>query len=143
MSEKIIAHHDIQNKQLKEENKKLNVNDNENENENENEKLKKNKMVKDANIKKLIEEPKEIKSLNWLDKNKFKEILTIIDSNKFGHKNEIGDFKYIDIKDLVSNIKDNTIIEIDAKKHLNTLNKIKNAEIKYKKLIPGQKELLN
>ena len=143
MSEKIIAHHDIQNKQLKEENKKLNVNDNENENENENEKLKKNKMVKDANIKKLIEEPKEIKSLNWLDKNKFKEILTIIDSNKFGHKNKIGDFKYIDIKDLVNNIKDNTISEIDAKKHLNTLNIIKNSEIKHKRLISGQKELLN
>ena len=48
--------------------------------------------------------------------NKFQEILTIIDSNKFGHKNEIGDFKYIDIKDLVNNIKDNTISEIDAKK---------------------------
>ena len=25
---------------------------------------------------------------------KFKEILTIIDSNKFDHKNKIGDFKY-------------------------------------------------
>ena len=111
MSEKIIAHHDIQNKQLKEENKKLNVNDNENENENENEKLKKNKMVKDANIKKLIEEPKEIKSLNWLDKNKFKEILTIIDSNKFGHKNKIGDFKYIDIKDLVNNVKEMQLVK--------------------------------
>ena len=49
----------------------------------------------------------------------------------------------IDIKDLVNNIKDNTISEIDAKKRLNTLNKIKNAEIKYKRLIPGQKELLN
>ena len=47
----------------------------------------KNKMVKDANIKELIEEPKEIKSPNWLDKNKFKEILTIDDSNEFGHKN--------------------------------------------------------
>ena len=63
---------------------------------------------------------------------KFQEILTIIDSNKFGHKNKIGDFKYIDIKDFVNNIKDNTISEIDAKKHLNTLNIIKNAEIKYK-----------
>ena len=114
-----------------------------NEDENENEKFKENKMVKDANIKELIEKPKEIKSPNWLDKNKFKEILTIIDSNKFGHKNKIGDFKYIDIKDLVNNIKDNTISEIDAKKHLNTLNKIKNAEIKHKRLIPGQKELLN
>ena len=101
-----------------------------NENENEN----KNKIVKDANIK---EEPKEIKSLNWLDKNKFKEILTIIDSNKFGHKNKIGDFKYIDIKDLVNNIKDNTVSEIDAKKRL------KNSEIKHKRLIHGQKELLN
>ena len=78
-----------------------------------------------------------------MDKNKFKEILTITDSNKFGHKNKIGGFKYIDIKDLVDNIKDNTISEIDAKKRLNTLNKIKNAEIKYKRLIPGQKELLN
>ena len=51
-----------------------------------------------------------------MDKNKFKEILTIIDSNKFSHKNKIGDFKYIDIKDLVNNSKDNTISEIDAKK---------------------------
>ena len=106
-------------------------------------KFKKNKRVKDANIKELIEEPKEIKSPNCLDKNKFKEISTIIDSNKFGHKNKIGDFKHNDIKDLVNNIKDNTISEIDAKKRLNTLNKIKNSEIKYKRLIPGQKELLN
>ena len=77
-------------------------------------------------------------------KNKFKEILTIIDSNKFGYKNKIGDFKDIDIKDLVNNIKDNTISEIDAKKRFNKLNKQKkNAEIKYKSLILGQKELLN
>ena len=54
-----------------------------------------------------------------MDKNKFKEILTIIDSNKFGHKNKIGEFKYIDIKGLVNNIKDNTISEIDPKKRLN------------------------
>ena len=78
-----------------------------------------------------------------MDKNKFKEILTIIYSNKFGHKNKIGDFKYTDIKDLVNNIKDNKISEIDAKKRLNTLNIIKNSEIKHKRLILGQKELLN
>ena len=71
MSEKIIT------QQLNEENKKLNVNenenenendnDNENENENKNEKLKKHKLVKDANIKELIEEPKEIKILiGWI-----------------------------------------------------------------------------
>ena len=116
---------------------------NENENENENEKFLEKKIFKDANIKKLIEKPKEIKSPNWLDKNKFEKILAIIDSNKFGHKNKIGDFKYIDIKDLVNNIKDNTISEIDAKKRLNTINKIKNSETKNKRLIPGQKELLN
>ena len=60
------------------------------------------KIVKDSNIQESIEEPKKIKSLNWLDKNKFKE--TIIDSNKFGPKNKIGEFKNIDIKDLVNNI---------------------------------------
>ena len=44
---------------------------------------------------------------------------------------------------MVNNIKDNTISEIDAKKRLNTLNIIKNLEIKHKRLIPGLKELLN
>ena len=44
---------------------------------------------------------------------------------------------------MVNIIKNNTISEIDAKKSLNTLNKIKKAEIKYKRLIPKQKELLN
>ena len=60
-----------------------------------------------------------------MDKNKLKKILTITDSNKFGQKNKIGDFKYIGIKDLVNNIKNNTISETDAKKRLNTLNKKK------------------
>ena len=66
-----------------------------------------------------------------MDKKKFREILTIIDSNKFGQKNKIGDFKYIDIKDLNNSIKDNTISEIEAKKRWNILNKIKNSEIKH------------
>ena len=84
-----------------------------------------------------------MKSPNWLNKNKFKEIFTIINSNKFGHKNKIVGLKYIDIKDFVNNIKDNTISEIDAKQRLNTSNIIKNSEIKHRRLIPGQKELLN
>ena len=103
--------------------------------------FKKNNIVKDGNIKKLIEEPKEIKSPNWIDKNKFKEILAIIDSNEFDHKNKRVEFKYIR---LVNNIKNNTISEIDAKKDLNTLNEIKNAEIiKYRKHTPGHRKLLN
>ena len=81
---------------------------------------------------------------NWLDKNKFKKVLAIIGSNKFNYNNKIGEFKYINIKDLVNNIRNNTISEISAKKGLNTLNEIKNAEIiKYKKCSPKQKELLN
>ena len=122
----------------------MNENENENENQNQNENENKNKIVKDSNIKELIEKPKEVKSPNWVDKNKFKKIVTIMDSNKFGHKNKIGNFKYIDIRDLVNNIKDNTISEIDAKNGLNGLNKIKKAGIiEYKKRTPKQKELLN
>ena len=81
---------------------------------------------------------------NWFDKNKFKNILAIIDSNKFNYKNKIGEFKYIGIRDLVNNIRNNTISEISAKKGSNTLNEIKVAEIiKYKKRTTKHKELLN
>ena len=81
---------------------------------------------------------------NWFDKNKLEKMLATIDNNKFNHKNKIGKFKYIDIKDLVNNIKNNTISKIDANKDLNTLNKIKNAEIiKYKIRTSIQKELYN
>ena len=73
--------------------------------------------------------------LNWFDKNKFKEILAIIDSNKFNYKNKIGEFKYTDIKDLVHNIRNNTISEIPAKEGLNVLNEIKNAEIIKKEMV--------
>ena len=124
MSEEIFkeeiffTQHDIENKQLKEENEQLRK---------ENEQLRKNNVVKDGNIKELIAKPKEVKSAkedknmtdyypNWFERNKFKKLLAIIDSNKFNHKNNIGEFKYIGIKDLVNNIRDNTISEISAKK---------------------------
>ena len=87
---------------------------------------------------------KESKSPNWIDKNMFKEILAIVDSKEFTYRNKIGEFKYDNIKDLVNNIRNNTISEIDAKKDLNKLNEIKNVEIiKYKKRTPGHKKLLN
>ena len=45
---------------------------------------------------------------------------------------------------MVNNIKNNKISEISAKKGLNTLSELKNAEItKEKKCTPKQKELLN
>ena len=142
----IFTQHDVKNKQLKEENEKLRKEENEKlrkENEQlrkENEQLRKNNVVKDATVKESIKKPVEIKSPkedknttdyypNWFDKNKFKKMLAIIDSNKFNYKNKIGEFKYIDIKDLVNNIRNNTISEISAKKGLNTLNELKNTGI--------------
>ena len=52
--------------------------------------------------------------LNWFDRNKFEKDLAIIDSNKFNYKNKIGKFKYINIRDLVNNIRNNTVNEISA-----------------------------
>ena len=54
-------------------------------------------------MKELIERPMEIRSPkedknttdyypNWFDKNKFKKMLAIIDSNKFNYKNKTGEF---------------------------------------------------
>ena len=111
-------------KLIKEENEKL---------RNENEQLRKKNVVKDAIIKELIkikslEEDKNATSFpNWFDKNKFKNILAIINSNTFNYRHKICEFKYIDIKDLINKIKNDTISEISAKKDLNTLNEIKNA----------------
>ena len=77
----------------------------------------------DVKIKKSIEKTIEIKSLeedknltDCFDRNKFKEILAIIESSKFNYSDKIGEFKYIDIRDLVNNIRNNTISKIDAKK---------------------------
>ena len=108
--EKIFTQHDVENQESKE----------------ENEQLRKNNAAKDTKIKELIKKLKEIKSPkedinttyypNWLDKNKFKKMLAIIDSNKFNYNNKIGEFKYIDIKDLVDNIRNTTISQIHAKK---------------------------
>ena len=100
-------------------------------------------------IKEFIEDLKETFSLNnksttnFYDKNKFNKILTTIDSNKFNHKNKIGKFKFNDINNLINNIKNNTISEADTKKKINKLNEIKKAETKNKRLINGQKILLN
>ena len=91
---------------------------------------------------------KSIKTVNsnktsWYDTDKFDEILTTIDNNKFNHKNKIGGFKFHDINDLINNIKNNTISETDAKKKINKLNKIENAETKGKQLIDSQKTLIS
>ena len=79
---------------------------------------------------------------NRFERNRFKKILAIIDSNKFNYKSKIGGFKYIDSKGLDNNIKNDNISEISAKEVLYTLNKKSTEIIKYKKRNPTQKELL-
>ena len=57
-------------------------------------------------------------------------------------KKKIGNLKFNDIINLVNNIKNNTISEPPAKQKLHALNKIKKEETKYRRLINGQKILL-
>ena len=76
---------------------------------------------------------------DWYDTNKFKIILTTIDSNNFNHKNQIGKLKLNDINSLINNIRDDTINEANAQKKINALNEIKKAEIKNKRLFNDQK----
>ena len=77
------------------------------------------------------------------DTNKFKIILTTIDTSNFNHKNKIGKLKFNDINNLINNIKNNTISEALAKQKLDALNEIRKAETKNKRLINGQKILLS
>ena len=76
---------------------------------------------------------------NWYDTNKFNKILTNIDSNKFNHKNKIGKLKFNDINNLINNIKSNTISEVNAKKKIKELNKIKEVETKGRRLTYSQR----
>ena len=92
----------------------------------------------------------EIRNLNnnksttdWYDKNKFKKILTIIDNNGFNHKNKTGKLRFKDINNLIINVKNNTISEADTKKKINELNEMKKVETKNKRVIKGQKILLD
>ena len=74
---------------------------------------------------------------DWYDKNKFKKILTTIDSNNFTHKNKVGKLKFNDINNLINNIKNNAISEALAKQKLDALNEIRKVETKNKRLING------
>ena len=75
----------------------------------------KNQQKKQKEIKSLEEDKNTTDSYpSWFDKNKFKNILAIIDGNKFNYRHKIGEFKYTGIKDLVNNIKNNIISKIFA-----------------------------
>ena len=138
--EKVFIQHDIEIKQLKEENWQLRKEESEKLRKKseklrkENEQLRSNNVAKNVKIKELIDSLEEDKSKtdyypNWFDKKKFKNILAVIDGNTFNYRHKIGEFKYNDIKDFVNKIRNNTISEISAKKDLRTLNELKNVEI--------------
>ena len=81
-SEETFTQHDVENEQLRKKNKQL----------------KKSNVTKDATIKESIKKTVEIKTpeedkntTDCFDKNKFRKILDIVDSNKFNHKNKIGE----------------------------------------------------
>ena len=84
--ENIFTQHDVENKQLKEENEKLRKEESEkliNAYRNENEQLRKNNVAKDAWIKESIEKPNEIKSS---EKDKIRQILILIGLTKISLK---------------------------------------------------------
>ena len=103
----------------------------------------KNQIKKHEKLIEIISPKKDENTKDWYDTNKFKIILTTIDSNNFNHKNKIGKLKFNDINNLINDIKNNTINETDAKQKLNELNEIKKVETKNKRLMNGQKILLN
>ena len=108
--ENIFTQNDVKNEKVKKgKNEKVKKEDNE-KLKKENEQLRKNNVVEEFEIKESIKKPKGIKTLekdqnttddypNWIGKNKFKDILAIIDSNKLNYRHKTGEFKPNNIKD--------------------------------------------
>ena len=83
------------------------------------------KETSDEELIEIISPKKDENTKDWYDTNKFKIILTTIDSNNFNHKNKIDKLKFNDITSLINNIKNNAISEADAKKRINELKEIR------------------
>ena len=133
-------------------NESINESDNKSINESDNKSINEpdNKLINEPDNKSINElDNRSInKTVNnnktsWCDTDKFNEILTTIDNNKFNHKNKIGNFKFNDISNLINNIENNTISELDTKKKTNELNEIKYVETKGKRLVDSQKTLIS
>ena len=60
------------------------------------------KETSDEELIEIINPKKDEDTTDWYDKNKFKKILTTIDSNKFNHKNKVGKLKFNDINNLIN-----------------------------------------
>ena len=103
---------------IKEFNKELNK-----ESDKESNKETSDEETSDEELIEIINPKKDKDTTDWYDKNKFKKILTTIDSNKFKHKNKVGKLKFNDINNLINNIQSNTISEALAKQKLDALKK--------------------
>ena len=90
------------------------------------------KIVKDANIKELIEKPKEIKSSNWFNKNKLKKMYLLLAETNLVTKIKQVNSSILTLKTWLIILKIIQLVKQMLKKSLNALNKITNAEIKYK-----------
>ena len=82
-----------------------------------------NKESSDEDLMEIRNLKKDEHTTDWYDKNKFKKILTAIDSNGFNHKNKIGKLRFNNINNLINDIKNNTISEALAKQNKKSRNK--------------------
>lgn len=60
----------------------------------------------------------------WIDADKYKEVLD--NAKNFSHKNKIGKFRFVDVKNLIDEIQDNKSDELSIKNEYNDLNNILN-----------------
>lgn len=67
---------------------------------------------------------KEMNHPIWIDADKYKEVLD--NAKNFSHKNKIGKFRFVDVKNLIDEIKDNKSDELSIKNEYNDLNNILN-----------------
>ena len=88
---------------IKEFNKELNKESNkESDKESDKESKESDKETSDEELIEIINPKKDEDTTDWYDKNKFKKILTTIDSNNFNHKNKIGKLKFNGINKLIT-----------------------------------------
>ena len=67
---------------------------------------------------------KEMNHPIWIGADKYKEVLD--NAKSFSHKNKIGKFRFVDVYNLIDEIKDNKSDELSIKNEYNDLNNILN-----------------
>ena len=73
---------------------------------------------------------KEMNHPIWIGADKYKEVLD--NAKSFSHKNKIGKFRFVDVYNLIDEIKDNKSDELSIKNEYNHLNNILNKQLENK-----------